>query len=185
VGEAPYDAASLLAAAAGRPEVQALQAQRHEAEAEARLGRGLAWPDVTPAVRYERDEGDHVLWAGVTVTLPLFDRGQQLGAVARARRDGLLLETEARTRALQGQVQGALALHELRLAAVAELAANAATLADSEALARRSYEVGQIGLGELLLVRRETAEARRLWLDSLLELAQARAELDAMSGGAR
>jgi cobalt-zinc-cadmium efflux system outer membrane protein len=183
--EAPYDPASLLAAAAGRPEVQALQAQRHEAEAEARLGRGLAWPDVTPAVRYERDEGDHVLWAGVTVTLPLFDRGQQLGAVARARRDGLLLETEARTRALQGQVQGALALHELRLAAVAELAANAATLADSEALARRSYEVGQIGLGELLLVRRETAEARRLWLDSLLELAQARAELDAMSGGAR
>jgi hypothetical protein len=94
-------------------------------------------------------------------------------------------EAEARTRILQTQVQGALALHEMRLAAVKELAANADTLAESEGLARRSYEVGQIGLGELLLVRRETADARRQWLDSLLDLAQVRAELDSLAGGSR
>jgi cobalt-zinc-cadmium efflux system outer membrane protein len=180
-----YDSAQLMAGIGDRPEVRALEAQVREAEAEVRLGKGFAWPDVTPAVRYERDEGKRVLWAGLSISLPFFDRGQQLRAVGRARAEGLRAEAEARNRALQTQVQGALALHELRLAAVTELAANAETLADSEALARRSYEVGQIGLGEMLLLRRETAEARRQWLDSLLELAQVRAELDSLAGGSR
>jgi len=183
--ERSYDAARLLAVVAERPEVRALEAQVREAEAEVRLGKGFAWPDVTPAVRYERDEGNRVLWTGLSVSLPLFERGRQLRAVGRARADGLRAEAEAMKRVLQNRVQGALASHELRLGAVSELAANAETLDDSEALARRSYEVGQIGLGELLLVRREAAEARRQWLDSLLELAQVRAELDSLAGGPR
>jgi cobalt-zinc-cadmium efflux system outer membrane protein len=82
-------------------------------------------------------------------------------------------------------VQAALAVHDLRLAAVRELAANADRLADNEALARRSYEVGQIGLTEFLLLRREGLDARRQWLASLLELAQARAELDSLAGSPR
>jgi cobalt-zinc-cadmium efflux system outer membrane protein len=183
--ERSYDAAALLSDVAERPELRSLAAQVGEAEAEVRLGKGLEWPEVTPAVRYERDEGKRVLWAGLTVSLPLFDRGQQLRAVGRARAEGIRVEAEARSRAAANEVHGALALHELRLAAVRELAANAQTLADSEALARRSYEVGQIGLGELLLLRRETADARREWLDSLLGLAEVRAELDSLSGDAR
>ena len=86
---------------------------------------------------------------------------------------------------LENQLQSALALHGLRLAAATELTSNADRLADNEALARRSYEVGQIGLAELLLLRRETIDARREWLDSLLELAQASAELDSLAGGSR
>jgi cobalt-zinc-cadmium efflux system outer membrane protein len=121
----------------------------------------------------------------VSVSLPLFDRGQQARAVSRVRAEGLRAELEARRRALENEARSALSLHELHLEAVTELSANAETLADSEALARRSYEVGQIGLAELLLVRREALEARRLWLDSLLELAQVRTELDALAGGSR
>jgi cobalt-zinc-cadmium efflux system outer membrane protein len=175
----------MLASVAQRPEIKAVEAQLREAEAEVRLGKGLAWPEVSPGVRYERDEGHRVLWAGLTVTLPIFDRGQQVRAMGGARADALRGELEARKRALEAQVRGALALHELRLASVSELSANVETLADSEALARRSYEVGQIGLGELLLVRRETTEARRQWLEALFELAQVRAELDSMTGGSR
>jgi hypothetical protein len=37
-------------------------------------------------------------------------------------------------------------------------------------------------LAELLVVRRETADARRQWLDSLLDLAQARADVDSLGG---
>jgi cobalt-zinc-cadmium efflux system outer membrane protein len=121
----------------------------------------------------------------LSVSLPVFDRGQQLREVGRARADGLRAEVEAKKRVLQNQVQGALTVYELRLAAVGELASNAATLADSEALGRRSYEAGQIGLAELLLLRKSIAEARLQWLDSLLELGRVRAELDALAGGSR
>lgn len=180
-----YDGAPILAAIDRRPEVRALEAQLREAEAEIRLGQGLAWPEITPGVRYERDQQDRVLWAGLRVTLPVFDRGQQLRATGRARVGRLRAEIEARKRLLGNQLHSALALHELRLAAAAELTANSERLADNEALARRSYEVGQIGLAELLLLRRESVESRREWLDSLLELAEARAVLDSLAGGSR
>jgi outer membrane protein, heavy metal efflux system len=183
--EQTYDTDSLTAAVGDRPEIRILEAQLREADAEVRLGRGLAWPEVTPGIRYERDEGDRVLWAGLTFTLPVFDHGQQVRAAGRARSERLRAEIEGRKRALQNQVQAALALHGLRLAAAKELSANADRLSENESLARRSYDVGQIGLAELLLLRRETAEARQEWLDSLLELAQARAELDSFAGGVR
>jgi cobalt-zinc-cadmium efflux system outer membrane protein len=184
-GEGRFDPAALAAGVRDRPEIRALEAQLREAEAEVRLGKGLTWPDLAPAVRYEQDQGDRILWAGLSISLPVFDRGQQARAVGSARSEGLRAEIEARRRTLENQVHGAVALHDLRLAAVKELSANAETLADSEALARRSYEVGQIGLGELLLVRREAADARRQWLDGLLELAQVRSDLDSLAGGAR
>jgi outer membrane protein, heavy metal efflux system len=180
-----YDAVRFLAALDQRPEIRALDAQIREAEAEVRLGRGYAWPDLSPGLRYERDQGDRVIWAGLTITLPLFDRGQQLRAVGRTRVEGLRAEAAARRRVLEVQVRGALVVHDMRAAAVADLALNVETLAESEALARRSYEVGQIGIGELLLLRREVAEARRQWLDSLLELGQVRADLDSLPGGTR
>jgi cobalt-zinc-cadmium efflux system outer membrane protein len=180
-----YDGARILATIERRPEVRALEAQLREAEAEVRLGRGLAWPEITPGVRYERDQEDRVLWAGLRVTLPVFDRGQQVRAMGRARVERLRGEIEARKRLLGTQLQSALALHELRRAAAAELTANSERLADNEALARRSYEVGQIGLAELLLLRRENIDAHREWLDSLLELAEARAALDSLAGGSR
>lgn len=180
-----YDANRFLTAIDDSPAIRALAHQLREAEAEVRLGRGMAWPDLTPSVRYERDQGDRVLWAGLRVTLPLFDRGQQLRAEGGLRADRLRLEIEAMKRALVNQVQGLVAQHELRAAAVRELAANAERLADSEVLARRSYEVGQIGLAELVVLRRETLDARKDLLDSLMELAEARGELDTLAGGLR
>src|SRR6185503_11975389 len=180
-----YDAARLLAAIDQRPELRALEAQLREAEGEIRLGRGLAWPEITPGLRYERDQGDRVLWAGLSISLPVFDRGQQLRTTGQVRANRLRAEIEARKRLLRNQLQSALAVHDLRLAAANELTGNSGRLADNEALARRSYEVGQIGLAELLLLRRESSEARREWLDSLLELAQTRAELDSLMGGSR
>jgi outer membrane protein, heavy metal efflux system len=180
-----YDAIQLLATIDQRPEVRGLEAQLREAEAEVRLGRGLAWPELTPGVRYERDQGDRVLWAGLRITLPVFDRGQQVRATGHARANRLRAEIDARKRLLRNQLQAALAVHDLHLAAANELTANTSRLADNEALARRSYEVGQIGLAELLLLRRESVDSRREWLDSLFELAQARAELDSLAGGSR
>jgi hypothetical protein len=55
-------------------------------------------------------------------------------------------------------------------------------LDDNDALARRSYEVGQIGLGELFLVRRETGEVRAALLERVAEAAEARVDLEARAG---
>jgi outer membrane protein, heavy metal efflux system len=180
-----YDGPRLVAEVDQHPRIRVLEGQLREAEADVQLGQALAWPEITPGLRYERDQGSQVLWAGLRVTLPVFDRGQQVRATGEMRVNRLRGEVEAAKRVLRNQVNTGLALHELRLAAVTELTANAGRLTENEALARRSYEVGQIGLAELLLLRRETVEARREWLDSLLELAQARAELDSLIGGAR
>lgn len=40
---------------------------------------------------------------------------------------------------------------------------------ENEMLAPESYEVGQIGRGDLLLVRRETLDARRAFIGQLIE----------------
>ena len=53
---------------------------------------------------------------------------------------------------------------------------------ENDALARRSFEVGQISLPELLLVRRELVDARLEYLNRLLEVAEAAIEQDAAAG---
>jgi outer membrane protein TolC len=49
-------------------------------------------------------------------------------------------------------------------------------------LTTRSFEVGQLGLPELLLIRREILDTRFQYLDALLEAALARIDLDASAG---
>jgi len=177
-----YELGELTARAMERADLKALQAELREAEAEVRLGRGYGWPDLSPAVRYERDDGERVVWAGLTVTLPLFNRGQELKAVGEARAQRIRAEIEALTRAVRTEVKSALDAYVLRLQAAEELQATLAALDENEALARRSYEVGQIGLAEFLLVRREILETRMARLDRLLEAAEARADLESRVG---
>jgi hypothetical protein len=52
-------------------------------------------------------------------------------------------------------------------------------LDENETLTARSFEVGQLGLPELLLIRRELLETRLQYLDALLEAALARIDLEA------
>jgi cobalt-zinc-cadmium efflux system outer membrane protein len=177
-----YELDELTARALERPDLRALQAELDAAEAEVRLGRGLAWPDVSPVVRYERDEGRQVLWGGLTVTLPVFNRGQELRAVGEARAQRIRAEISALRHAVQNEISTSLEAYGLRRQAAEELQATLGALDENEDLARRSYEAGQIGLVELLLVRREVLETRFAALDRLLDAAQARSELESRAG---
>ena len=56
------------------------------------------------------------------------------------------------------------------------------SLADNEILARRSFEEGEIGLAELLLVRREAFELRNVYTERLLQAAIADIELQFQAG---
>ena len=177
-----YELGELTARALERPDLRALEAELGAAEADIRLGRGFAWPDVSPAVRYERDQGQRVLWGGLTVTLPFFNRGQELRAVGEARAERIRKEIGSLRHAIQNEIKTALETYLLRVQAAEELQSTVGLLDDNEDLARRSYEAGQIGLAELLLVRREVLETRLAALDRLLDAAQAGSELDSRAG---
>jgi cobalt-zinc-cadmium efflux system outer membrane protein len=90
---------------------------------------------------------------------------------------------EAARRGREIQVEAALIQYRKRMEALELLEREALPLlTDNESLARRSYEAGEMGLAEFLLVRRDTLEARAAYLDSLLQAALARVQLAVATG---
>ena len=55
----------------------------------------MARPEYGLGVRYQREEGSRIILGGVTVTLPVFSKGQELLAVGSARASRLRTELEA------------------------------------------------------------------------------------------
>jgi cobalt-zinc-cadmium efflux system outer membrane protein len=177
------DAPALLPAELDRPDVRVLDAEIAEAEADQRLARTLRWPDFGLRASYRHEEGDRVVLGGVGLTLPVFHRGQEATAVANARLARLRAERDALQRTIEAEVRGAAATHDALRAAASEYERTVLPLIEeNERLALESYEVGQIGLAELLLVRREALDARRSFIDQLIETRLAEVELRARTG---
>lgn len=180
VALAPSD---LMARAAGRPDIRVLDAEIAEAEADQRLAGTLRWPDFGLRASYGREEGDRVILAGVGISVPVFRRGQELSAETGARLIRLRAERDALRRTIEAEVQGAVASFDaLRTAAADYQRIVLPLVEENERLAMESYEVGQIGLGDLLLVRRESLDARRSLVDQLIETRLAEGELRANTG---
>jgi cobalt-zinc-cadmium efflux system outer membrane protein len=182
VAPAP-DAEALARAVEQRPELRVLDAAIREAEAETGLASTFQKPNYTAGLRYQREEGDHMLFGGLTLTLPVFSKGQEQSAVGTARAARLRAELEgARTR-VRVELQAALAANERRAAAARVLETEALPgLDDTDALTTRSFDVGQIGLPDVLVIRRELLDTRIQYLSALLEAALARVEVDAAAG---
>jgi cobalt-zinc-cadmium efflux system outer membrane protein len=177
------DLTALLQAAAQRPEVRALEAGVQEAEAEAQLGRTFGRPEYGVGIRYAREEGDQIVLGGVTISLPVFSKGQELTAVGSARAARLRAQLDAARTRVQLEVRSLFEAYSRRIAAVRVLDTEAIPgLDENETLTARSFEVGQLGLPELLLIRREILETRSQYLDALLEAALASIDLDASAG---
>ncbi len=175
--------AALQRSAADRPELRVLEAAVREATADVSLGQALAKATYGVGVQYSREEGDRIVLGGLTVTLPAFTSGQELRAVGAARATRLRAELDAARTRVQLEVQTALDAYRERRAAVRVLEAEALPgLDDSDALTTRSFDVGQISLPELLLIRREFLDTRFHHLDALLEAALARVDVDAAAG---
>jgi cobalt-zinc-cadmium efflux system outer membrane protein len=186
-GELPwsrdFDVDALITSALRRPDLLALEAELRQAEAEIRLGRSFVWPDVAPAVSYEREEGASIVKGGLSLSLPVFNRGQELQAVGAARATRLRRQLEASRRAVEVEVQASLAEYERRQASVADLEKNAIPmLNENEQLATRSYEEGEISLIELLLIRRDNLELRLLAAEAMQEAALAAVAVQLRAG---
>jgi cobalt-zinc-cadmium efflux system outer membrane protein len=176
-------AAGLMASAADRADVHVLDAEIAEAEAEGRLAATLRWPEVGLRAAYRREGEEHVTTGGIGLSLPFFNRGQAPAALAVARLARLRAEREALTRTIEAQVRGALASYDaLRDVAVQFERSVLPLIEENERLALESYDVGQIGLAELLAVRREALDTRRTFIDQLIEMRLAEIELRAQAG---
>lgn len=174
------DAAALALAVEQRPELRALESSIREADADLSLSRTFTKPDYGATVRYQREGNDNILVGGVTFTFPAFSKGQELRAVGTARGNRLRAELEATRSRFRLELQTALAEYSHRVAAVRILEAEALPgLDENDALTTRSFDVGQIGLPDVLLVRREILETRFQYLSALLEAALARVVVDA------
>jgi len=176
----PADLTVALQAAAQRPELKALTAAIEEADAELRLGQSFAKPQYGLGISYSREEGDQIVLGGMTIALPFFSKGQEQRAAGSARAARLRSEFEAARTRIDVEVRAAFEAYNSRLSALRILEADAITgLDENEQLTTRSFEVGQLGLPDLLLIRRETLDTRFQYLDALLEAALARIDLDA------
>jgi cobalt-zinc-cadmium efflux system outer membrane protein len=181
--DGPADLDAMLQAAERRPELRVLEAGVQEAESEVRVGRTFERPDYGLGVRYAREEGDQILLGAVTVALPLWSRGQELQAVGAARAARRRAELDAARVRVRLEVRSSFEAYSRRAAAVRALETDAMPwLDENERLTTRSFEVGQLGLPELLLVRREMLDTRVQYLDALLAAALARIDLDASAG---
>ena len=182
-GRGEPDLYTLLQAAAQRPELRGLEAGVQEAQADVQLARTFGRPEYGVGVRYAREEGDQVVLGGVTVTLPVFANGQELRAVGSGRAARLRAELDAARTRVQLEVRSAFEAYSRRLAAIRVLETEVIPgLDENVTLTTRSFEVGQLGLPELLLIRREILDTRSQYLDALLEAALARIDLEASAG---
>jgi cobalt-zinc-cadmium efflux system outer membrane protein len=183
---APRPALDLEAFLAGldrRPDLQALAAELREAESEILLGQALSRPSLGVRGGVAREEGAEIVTAGVAVSLPVHNRGQETLAVGQARAAALRRALTAARGAAEAEIRGAYSALARRMAAVRELEGMALpALGDNESLALKSFDAGEIDLGELLLVRREILETRLAYLDRLLDASLTRFELEAAAG---
>lgn len=178
-----YDVDRLIAEALKRPDLEAIAAELRQAQAEVQLGRGFRWPDLGLGFRYGRDEGDTIANGSLTLSLPVFSRGQELSATGTARVTRLRRELEAGRLAVANAVKTAFEVHNRKVEAADELRRNAVqALDENETLARRSFEEGEINLLDLLVIRRDAFETRLIYLNQLLDAKLAAVDLEAQSG---
>jgi cobalt-zinc-cadmium efflux system outer membrane protein len=179
----PLRLEELLAELDRRPDLRALAAELREAEADVLLGKALRRPEIGVRGGVAREERAEIVTAGVVIALPIHDRGQETLAVGQARAGALRQALATARAAAEMEVRGAYSALDRRTAAARELERTALpALEDNESLARKSFEAGEIGLGELLLVRREILETRLAYLDRLLDVALTRFELETAAG---
>jgi len=174
---------ALVAAVENRPDLRALRAEIADAQADTRLGQAMTRPDIGVGARYKHEEGHRAVLGAVTLTLPVFARGQELQATGTARASRLRLELDAARAAAVSEVESAYAAYAARQAAVTAFEQEALSgLDENERLAQRSFDVGQVSLPELLLIRRELVETRLEYLDRLLDASEAAVTQDAIAG---
>ena len=178
---------SLIArATAGRAELRALQAaaQRFALEADvARRATGIA-PTITGGLKRAEDAGETRAGGviGVSVALPLFNRGTRDAARWNAERLRADLERASLEADIRGQITRAAEAFALRLQSRAAIAASLSSADELIAIADVAYREGEIGILQLLDAYRTAARARERGVEANLNLRLAQIALERAVG---
>jgi cobalt-zinc-cadmium efflux system outer membrane protein len=183
----PYTLEELLQRIGERPLLRSLQHRENAARSRLSLEQAAAYPDVTVGVSAGREapeaQREEIVGLSVSVPLPLFKRnraaiGRAGAELTQARVDRAVTERDTRAAvfALWQRLQSA----QARVRLLSE--ATVPRLEENQRLARRSFEVGQIGIAEVLLATRQLIELRRDAIEAQAQLAVMRAELEQAAG---
>jgi outer membrane protein TolC len=116
------------------------------------------------------------------VGLPLSGRGAGERAAAAAHASRMRGELAAGQRAADNEVRAAAAVHAGLAAAASEAGDVALELDESTRLVLQRWEAGDLGLLDVLALRRELLATRLAWLDRQLDLALAALQVEILSG---
>lgn len=167
------------------PDLKAALANRERAELELRRAKREPWPDVTVGLAGGRDtrEDETLVALRLSVPLPLFDRAQGRQREARALAEMARFDLSATEQRLVQDFE--LAGARLRAAGDQVEAYRVRILPKAEEalkLVRGGFDAGKFGFLDLVDTQRTLAEARLAYLDKLLELNLALADLEALAG---
>lgn len=184
-----------LAAAAAREDVATTKTRRAELEATAREVEAAhfeeqsaardAYPALRAGARYAREDDANIVLGTLAIELPFFERNQAERANAQGRARRAELASDATEKKIAREVE--LAERQYAAAKRATRAYAGEVLRAMEenlSLAGEAYRAGKFDFIQLTLVRRETLDARRGYIESLEALNLAEAELLRAIGGA-
>jgi cobalt-zinc-cadmium efflux system outer membrane protein len=185
---APLEASS--PGLAQRPDLLALRQQETSARLERRVGERAGVPDVTLGLGAKRlaDDGgeDWELVLGLSVPLPLFDRGQSAMERGDAQSRIAAGEYQLSLREAQASARGlwekAVKLQQSAARVESRYVPESRGLADT---ARAAYQGGELGILELLDAYRGVMETELRALDLALEARLSAIELERVTGGVR
>lgn len=172
-----------------RPAREAARLEAAALGADATLASRRAIPDLTLGVGYTLDNltiagNQHqTLLFSVGIPLPFFDRGNHDAAAARANARAIIAEQRAATHEAHGQVEALFAQRATLETTLAKLEAEALPMSTHIVQqTRRSFDLGQAGLAELLLAERARRELVLEVLDTRFDLFNTRAQLRQVLG---
>lgn len=182
-----YSLDELLRAIDEQPRLQALAARESSAAARLKLERASRYPDVTVGLNVGREgpsgTRERLTTVSVSVPLPLFKRNAAGIGQATTELSQTQIERQAAATDARLQVSGLWTRLTSLEARVKRLQASVLpALEDNQQLAAKSQRAGQIGLLELIVVNRQSLDARRDLLDALTDYHSTRIALERAAG---
>lgn len=175
--ETRSEAALITLALERRADLRAAGLERDAGAASLRLARRLAVPDPAFGASTGRDENRFFTF-GVSLPLPLFNRGQTERADAAGVLERARITEQAGRQQVEREVQDAYQAYTRALEAQASFDRDAVErMSENLQLAEESFRAGKIGLLVFSTVRRDLVEARLAYLDALAELVEQRIAL--------
>lgn len=164
--------ADLLAVVTKRPDTRRALAARAAAEADVRLQSSLGTP--IPSITLAAGRGpEYQFSGGFGLPVPVFQRNQTSRAVSKAHVETAHVGLEVAMHFAEAQIRSLHINYHSARQTFGIMAGVFEQIMQAEHLALRGFELGQDNLTQALLSRRETIQARNVYLESKAAAAQA------------